>query len=83
VGVQEKVWLVDQFCPTVEAEPSDTHHLYWYGARPPVAVVVNVIVFPARTCAGAFDVRPVAVSGREAADVDTSLENGLRRPASL
>src|SRR5437588_7177781 len=47
VGVHANVFVGDQFCPIVQAVPSQTNHLYSYGATPPNAVAVNVVVVPA------------------------------------
>src|SRR5438046_249943 len=38
--------LGDQSWNTVQADPSNCHHLYEYGWVPPVAVAVNVIAVP-------------------------------------
>ena len=38
--------LADQFCRIVQFAPSNSHHLYRYGAVPFVAVAVNVIGVP-------------------------------------
>src|SRR6266571_2669042 len=57
--------LVDQSCPTLAA-PWFTHHLYSYGAVPPVAVAVNVITVPGDCGALRSAVRLVRVRGSKA-----------------
>src|SRR5207244_1467146 len=60
--------LVDQSCPTLEL-PWFTHHLYSYGAVPPVAVAVNVIAVPGDCGALRSAVRLVRVTRSEASKV--------------
>src|SRR5690242_10336809 len=61
VGVQLKVFDVDQLVITVHFNPSCIRNLNWCGAAPPVGTEVNVIVVPAGCGAGRSAVNERAV----------------------
>jgi hypothetical protein len=62
------VLLADQFCRIVQFAPSNSHHLYEYGAVPFVAVAVNVIGVPTSCGAVRLAVRLDSVSGARERD---------------
>jgi hypothetical protein len=45
----EKLLLVLQSRRSTQVAPLKAHHLYWYGAVPPLAVAVKMAVVPMRT----------------------------------